>query len=110
MALEMEEARAKSLKKANRIRIARATLKREVKAGRDPIPILERPPLAARGMRVYELLTAVPKVGVRRADRLLVEARTSPNRTLQALTQGQRNAIIRYLRGDRGAEENEFSG
>lgn len=101
MATELDdpfaEVRIDALKRANKVRIRRAQLKRELKAGRNPARVLRRPPAAARGMRIEEFLRALPMIGRRRADRILTATRVSPDLALERLGQYEREAIIRSL-------------
>lgn len=105
MVTDVEAAREEALKQANRVRIGRARLKRELKDGRDPFRVLQRPPSAAKGMRVFEFLTAVPGIGRSKANRILVLARVSPNRTLGKLQPVQRDLLAQALRGRGGFDE-----
>lgn len=91
------EVRDRALKKANRVRLGRAKLKRELKAGKDPIKVLEKIPTAALGMRVEEFLIAVPQVGRKKANRMLADARVSSGRTLGALAPIQKETLAQAL-------------
>jgi hypothetical protein len=102
---DITAARDEALKEANRVRIGRAQLKRQLKDGRDPFRLIQRPPSTAKGMRVYEFLVAVPGIGRSKANRILVLAHISPNRTLGKLQPLQRDMLVRALRDRGGFDE-----
>lgn len=90
-----EDQRRDALRRANRIRVHRAELKRDVKAGR----VLAVDVVGLRGtdvdprvatMKVYDLLLAVPKVGRVKANVAMHNAGISPSKTVGGLTERQR--------------------
>jgi hypothetical protein len=91
--------RMEALERANEVRIYRAGLKRDIKAGRvDAISLLEDPPEGIETMKLFDLLCAIPKLGRVKVNRIVVNCRVSPSRTIGGLTMRQRGEIISYLR------------
>lgn len=87
------EQRMSALKEANRIRFIRADLKRGLKAGTvSPAALLDDPDCAT--MKLVDVLLALPKVGRVKANRVLVQCRVSPSKTLDGLTERQRNELF----------------
>jgi hypothetical protein len=92
------EQRRDALRRANRIRTFRAQKKREIKTRRaDGRLILLDPPAEMATMKVYELLTTLPKIGRVKANRALTTCRISPSKTLGGLTARQRSELARVL-------------
>jgi hypothetical protein len=88
-----------ALRRANEIRSARATLKRDLKAGRTHIHgVLLDPPEYLQNAKVSELLLAVPKYGRVKVNRLLTQCRISPSKTLGGLSERQRQELVSNLR------------
>lgn len=95
--------RRAALVEANRIRVVRARLKLDLKAGRTTVwDVLDRftggrvdEDLAT--MKVDELLVATPKIGRVKANTLLQRSRISPSKTLGGLTTRQRGELERAL-------------
>ena len=91
--------RMDALKRANDIRTRRATLKRDLKAGRAQIHgLLLDPPEYLQTAKVFDLLLAVPKCGRVKANRILTHCRISPSKTIGGLSERQRNELVSYLR------------
>lgn len=89
-----EEQRALALKKANRVRVANAALKRDVASGRvDWRDVLRNPPDHAESMRVAALLATVAGVGPMRADAAMRHAGVIPTKRLGSLTANQARAL-----------------
>jgi hypothetical protein len=87
-----------ALDRANEIRSARASLKRDLKAGRAHIhDLLIDPPDCITTMRVFDLLVAVPKVGRVKANKVLSSCRVSPSRSVGGLTVRQRGELAGLL-------------
>lgn len=85
------EQRFEALHKANAIRIYRAKLKRDIKAGiRDPVAVIRKPEQQLSTMKVIEVLLAMPKVGRTKANKWMQNARVSPSKTLGGLSDRQR--------------------
>lgn len=91
--------RLAALDRANEIRMARAQLKRDVKAGRRSVrDVLLDPPDWAATMHVLDLLLAAPKVGRVKANKVLQLSRVSPSKTLGGMTTRQRVGVAAMLR------------
>ena len=91
--------RMDALQRANEIRTRRATLKRDLKAGRTQIQgLLLDPPAYIQTAKVFDLLLAVPKYGRVKVNRILTQCRISPSKTIGGLSQRQRNELVSYLR------------
>jgi hypothetical protein len=84
--------------RANKIRVARAQLKKELRKGNIPLgPILAAPPEHVSTAKVVDLLVALPKVGPAKAARLLNKARISQTKTVGDLSPRQRIQLIELL-------------
>ncbi|MBA2706836.1 MAG: hypothetical protein H0U59_03410 [Gemmatimonadaceae bacterium] len=93
------EQRDKSLRLANEVRVARAQLKRDLRAGAvNPIRLVMDPPDYAARMTVSTMLRAVPKVGVVKAKAIPRRAGFSEDRRLADLTDRQRHQFAMALR------------
>jgi len=88
-----------ALGKANEIRTGRAILKRDLKAGRKKLTeLLIDPPELITTMKLFDLMLAAPKFGRVRVNKILVQCRISPSRTIGGLSQRQRTEIVSMLR------------
>ncbi len=86
--------RMEALQRANDIRSRRAQLKRDLKAGRQPIhELLLSPPEYLLTAKVFDLLLAVPKYGRVKAGKIL-----SPSKTLGGLSERQRGELVTLMR------------
>jgi hypothetical protein len=91
--------RMDALKRANDIRTRRASLKRDLKAGRIHIhTLLLDPPEYLETAKVFDLLLAVPKYGRVKVNRILTQCRISPSKTVGGLSERQRNELVSFLR------------
>lgn len=91
--------RKTALKYANEIRSERATLKRDLKAGRrSPHDLLANPSERLATMKVFDLLLACPKYGQVKVNKILQVCRISPSKTIGGLSQRQRVEILSMLR------------
>jgi hypothetical protein len=91
--------RMDALERANDIRIYRAQLKRDIKAGRKQIVhLLENPPEKIESMKVFDLLLTVPKLGRIKVDKMIKVCRMSPSKTVGGLSDRQRNELVDFLR------------
>ena len=91
--------RMDALKRANEIRTRRASLKRDLKAGRTQIHgLLLDPPEYLLTAKVFDLLLAVPKYGRVKVNRILTQCRISPSKTIGGLSERQRNELVKLLR------------
>jgi len=96
-----------ALRQANRVRLARAELKRRIAAGTVSVAavVLERPWEAA-SMEIGDLLRSQRRWGGARCRRLLVSVGLSENKQLGTLTDRQREVLAAVLEaapsGDQG--------
>lgn len=94
------EQRLAALAKANEIRTLRAELKSDLKKGRESIhDLLLEPPTWLATAKVFDILLAVPKYGRVKANKILVQCRISPSKTVGGLSQRQRLELDGVLRG-----------
>jgi hypothetical protein len=91
--------RMEALQRANDIRTRRARLKRDLKAGRQPIhQLLLEPPDYLETAKVFDLLLAVPKYGRVKVNKILAQCRISPSKTIGGLSQRQRTELVEFMR------------
>src|ERR1700693_6351788 len=91
--------RMEALQRANDVRSRRAQLKRDLKAGRQPIHELWlAPPEYLLTAKVFDLLLAVPKYGRVKVNKILSQCRISPSKTLGGLSQRQRAELGTLMR------------
>jgi hypothetical protein len=91
--------RMEALQRANDVRSRRAQLKRDLKAGRQPIhELLLQPPDFLETAKVFDLLLAVPKYGRVKVNKILSQCRISPSKTLGGLSGRQRSELVDLLR------------
>jgi len=87
--------RMEALQRANDVRVQRAKLKRDLKAGRVHIErILLSPPEFVSTAKVFDMLMAVPKFGRVKAARLLNQCRISQSKTVGGLSERQRTELV----------------
>lgn len=87
-----------ALEFANRIRLARAQMKRDIHDGElAAVDVLRDPPEHAVSMRVYDLLCSQHRWGRARARRVLLAAGVSEARRVGQLTDRQREAVAAML-------------
>ena len=87
--------RMEALRRANEIRVKRAKLKKDLKAGLVQIEsILRSPPAYVETAKVFDILMAVPKFGRVKAGRFLTQARISQSKTVGGLSDRQRAELI----------------
>ena len=90
--------RREALQRANDIRSRRAQLKRDLKAGRQPIhELLLDPPEYLETAKVFDLLLAVPKYGRVKVTKILSQCKISPSKTIGGLSERQRSELINLL-------------
>lgn len=90
--------RMDALDKANEIRIARARLKKDLKAGRKSIQhLLLDPPTYILTMKLFDLVLACPKYGRVKVNKILTQCRISPSKTIGGMSQRQRSEIVSML-------------
>ena len=84
-----------ALARANQIRVKRAELKRDLKAGRHSIhSLLLNPPEYVETAKVFDMLLAIPKFGRVKAARMLNQCRISQSKTVGGLSDRQRQELI----------------
>ena len=77
----------KPSQRANEIRTRRAQLKRDLKAGASAIQdLLIEPPEYLETAKVFDMLLAVPKYGRVKVNKVLVQCRISPSKTIGGLS------------------------
>ena len=93
-----------ALEHANRVRLARAELKRQVAAGKVMVAdVVVEAPWEARSMEVSELLMSQKRWGRERCRRLLLSIGIPENKPIGKLTERQRLALAAVLSGTRPA-------
>lgn len=91
--------RMEALGRANEIRSDRAQLKRDLKSGRVNIhDILLEPPEWLETAKVFDILLATPKYGRVKVNKVLVQCRMSPSKTIGGMSQRQRTELVSMLR------------
>ena len=91
--------RMEALHRANEIRTKRAQLKRDLKAGRASIhDLLLEPPGFLETAKVFDMLLAVPKSGRVKVNKILLQCRISPSKTIGGLSPRQRTELVSMLR------------
>src|SRR5437588_13042193 len=91
--------RMEALARANDIRSRRAQLKRDLKAGRQPIDeLLRNPPEYLATAKVFDLLLAVPKYGRVKVNKILSQCKISPSKTVGGLSERQRTELVTLMR------------
>src|ERR1039458_54634 len=91
--------RMEALQRANNVRSRRAQLKRDLKAGRQPIhELLLEPPEYLLTAKVFDLLLAVPKYGRVKVNKILSQCRIPPSKTLGGLSERQRDELVTFMR------------
>jgi hypothetical protein len=87
-----------ALQEANRVRIGRAALRREIADGvQSARDVIKDPPDVAVTMSVLDVLMAQHRWGRHRALRTLVVAQVREGRTVGALTPRQREVLVDLL-------------
>jgi hypothetical protein len=87
-----------ALERANEIRVHRAQLKRDLKAGKVAASeLIDRPYPMVDTMKVIDVLVAMPKTGRIKANARLKRCNVSPSKTLGDLSERQRNELVRGL-------------
>jgi hypothetical protein len=94
----IERQRDVALALANKVRLERSELKRDLKAGRLSIAdVLRDPPLCVERIKVFELLLAVPKLWRVKAERAMRHCGMQPWVRLNALSEVRREQLCREL-------------
>lgn len=88
----------RALERANRVRLARADLKRRVAAGKvSAAEVVLEAPWEAQSMPISDLLTSQKRWGHTRCRKFLTRAGVSENRQLRQLTERQRLVLSSLL-------------
>ena len=97
--LRSRDQRMEALQRANEIRVQRAQLKKDLKAGTVDIEsVLSEPPDFVGTAKVIDILMAVPKFGRVKAARFLNQCRISQSKTVGGLSERQRAELVGLLR------------
>jgi hypothetical protein len=88
----------RALEHANRIRLARADLKRKIGSGRvSAADVVSNPPSEVEGMSISELLMSQRRWGRARCRRILLSLGVPENKRIGTLTERQRQALALLL-------------
>jgi hypothetical protein len=88
----------RALARANKVRLARAALKREVAAGRREVTeIVSELPWEVHSMSLLELLSSQRRWGRQRSRKLLNSVGLTEGKQLGTLTERQRGLLVRAL-------------
>ena len=90
MTTTIREQSMEALVTANRVRHARAAVKKGIHAGRySPLEVLQEPTELIAGMPVRDLLVSVRMLGPKKVDRALARAHIPSNKPIGKLTEHQ---------------------
>ncbi len=88
----------RALERANRVRLARADLKRRIGAGDVTVAdVVADPPWQIESMAISELLMSQRRWGRARCRRLLLSLGVAENKKIGTLTERQRGAVAAML-------------
>jgi hypothetical protein len=91
----------RALAQANRVRLARAELKRQVADGETPVAdVVLSCPWEAESMTISDLLMSQHRWGQTRCRRFLASIPMSETKTIGSMTDRQRRALASTLAGD----------
>ena len=91
----------RALQQANRVRLARAELKRQVGDGDTTVAdVVTECPWEAESMSIADLLMSQHRWGRTRCRRFLASIPMSETKTVGSMTERQRRALAARLRGD----------
>jgi hypothetical protein len=89
----------RALERANKVRMARAELKRRIATGEiDVADIVLKCPLEVRGMTVADLLVSQRSWGATRCRRVLARLQMSETKTVGSMTERQRQTLVSACR------------
>jgi hypothetical protein len=98
----------KALERANRVRLARAALKRRVAAGEvSAADVITASPWEAESMSVSELLMSQRRWGRTRCRRILLSLGLPENKQIGTMTERQRTALAALLSAKVGSPRAE---
>lgn len=101
----------RALARANRVRLARAELKRRICEGETTVAdIVLDCPWEAEGMAIADLLLSQHRWGRARCRRFLATISLSETKTIVSMTDRQRHALAARLRGDAEADTPATAG
>lgn len=96
----------RALERANKVRLARAELKRRISTGEiDVTDVLTDCPWEADSMAVADLLLSQRRWGQTRCRKFLAQVPMSEKKTIGSLTERQRQTLVAMLRGVRTTPE-----
>ena len=96
----------RALEQANRIRLARAELKRRIAKGDVAVAdVLLDPSDEIAGMELYELLTSQKRWGTTRCAKFMDSIGLNETKTIRSLTERQRSAMAACLSAARPAPD-----
>jgi hypothetical protein len=99
----------RALAQANRVRLARAELKRQVSEGERTVSeIVQEAPWEAESMAIADLLMSQHRWGRTRCRRFLASIQMSETKTIGSMTDRQRLALAALLQGDEAAPVSPF--
>jgi hypothetical protein len=100
----------KALKQANRVRLARAELKRQVAEGEASVAdIVLKCPWEAESMEIGDLLMCQHRWGRSRCRRFLTPIPMAETKTIGSMTERQREELASRLNGDSAANDSVMS-
>jgi hypothetical protein len=95
-----EEQRKAALERAQDVRRLRSRLKAALKNGEIlAVPVLREPPAYAKKMRAYEFVRSIRGLGNVKAGKMLRHCIIAPSKTLEGLSDRQRDALLEALEG-----------
>jgi hypothetical protein len=96
----------RALERANRIRLARAELKRRIAKGDVAVAdVLLDPADEVAGMEIADLLTSQRRWGATRCTKFMDSIGLAETKTISSLTQRQRSAVAAVLTAGRPAPD-----
>ncbi len=99
-----------ALAQANRVRLARAELKRQVAEGDSTVAeIVLECPWEAESMTIADLLMSQHRWGRTRCRRFLLQIPMNETKTIGSMTDRQRRCLAGRLRGETTAEVDPFA-
>ena len=100
--LDAEQQHLRALEHANRVRLARADMKRRIAAGHLPVAeVVLSCPWQAHSMSISDLLMSQKRWGRARCRRLLLSIAIPENKEIGTLTERQRLALAATLSPER---------
>ena len=100
----------RALAQANRVRLARAELKRQVAEGETPVAdVVLSCPWEAESMTISDLLMSQHRWGQTRCRRFLASIPMSETKTIGSMTDRQRRCLAGRLRGETTADVDPFA-